>query len=274
MAYQDPEVGRARDRERFRRRTAERRATGLCPRCGQWPSAPDRGVCEPCGEQRRVAGRVRDARLRAAGKRCRNPEKARASERQRYWRQVSERLAQGLCTRFGQAPSAPERTVCESCGEKRREAERTRHVAGKADGKLYGGGDPEAKRRQARRDAGLCTRCGRHPSVEGGTTCAPCREARRTAERGLYAARRSDGLCGRCGGPTTDGGSRCAPCAALEAERGSPERKNVAARRRYAERRVRGACIDCGLPAQGACRCAECAKRAYERSDHFRSIPV
>ena len=34
------------------------------------------------------------------------------------------------------------------------------------------------------------------------------------------------------------------------------------------------ACTDCGRPAQGACRCAECAKRSYERSDHFRGIPV
>ena len=34
MAYRDPAVGKARDRERFQRRTAERIARGLCPRCG------------------------------------------------------------------------------------------------------------------------------------------------------------------------------------------------------------------------------------------------
>ena len=34
MTYADPAVGREADRERFHRRTAERRAAGLCPRCG------------------------------------------------------------------------------------------------------------------------------------------------------------------------------------------------------------------------------------------------
>ena len=60
----------------------------------------------------------------------------------------------------------------------------------------------------------------------------------------------------------------------LEEERRSPERKNAAARRRYAERRARGACTNCGAPAQGAARCAPCAKRSYERSDHFRGMPL
>ena len=121
MAYHDPETGRARDRERFARRTAERRAAGLCPRCGQ-------------------------------------------------------------------APAAPERTVCEDCGEKRREADRARYAAGKAAGKLYGGRDPDAKRQHDRRDAGLCTRCGRLPPVEGGTTCELCRMARRPSARSTLPA--------------------------------------------------------------------------------------
>ena len=280
MVCKDPDVGRARDRERFARRIAERRAAGLCPRCGQRPPALDRSVCEACAEKRRTSERARDARLRAAGKPRRDPEKARASERRRYRRQVSERQAEGLCTCCGKAPAVPERAVCEDCGKKRREAERIRYAAGKP----YGGRDPDARRRgararsgkreQARRKAGLCTRCGRRPPVEGGTACAPCREARRAAERGLYAARRSEGLCGRCGQPAFAGESRCAPCAALEAERGSPERKNAAARRRYAERRARGICTDCGGASQGAARCRPCADRSYERSGYFRGIPV
>lgn len=284
MAYRDPEVRQARDRERFARRTAERRAAGLCPRCGERRPAPDLSLCEPCSEKRRVAGRARDARLQAAGKPRRNPEKARASERRRYRRQIAECLAQSLCTCCGQAPTAPKRTVCESCGEKRREAERARYAAGRAAGKLYGGRDPDAKRRSARArsrkrqhgrcEAGLCTRCGRRSPVEGGTTCEPCREARRAVEREIYTARRAAGLCGRCGGPTTGGGSRCAPCTALEAERGSSERKNATARKRYARRRARGECTDCGARALGAARCEPCARRSYERSNHFRGIPV
>ena len=44
MAYRDPAVGRERDRARFRRRTAERRANGLCPRCGLAPPAASAGA--------------------------------------------------------------------------------------------------------------------------------------------------------------------------------------------------------------------------------------
>ena len=39
-------------------------------------------------------------------------------------------------------------------------------------------------------------------------------------------------------------------------------------RRRYAERRARDACTDCGRPAYGACRCAECAEFSARRLVH------
>ena len=45
-------------------------------------------------------------------------------------------------------------------------------------------------------------------------------------------------------------------------------------RRLYTRLRVKRLCVDCGRPAQGACRCETCAKRSYELSDHFRGIPV
>ena len=174
--------------------------------------------------------------------------------------------------------------MCAPCAGKRREAERIRYAKTKAAGLLYGGRDPGAKRRSARaksrkrqharREAGWCSRCGRRPPIEGGSTCGPCREVRQAAEPARYAARRAAGLCGRCGGPTFDGDSRCAPCAALEDARRSPERKNAASRKRYARRRARGECTDCGAASQGAARCQPCARRSYERSDHFRGIPV
>ena len=60
MAYKDLDVGRVlRDRERFARRTAERRAASLCPRCGERRPAPGRSVCEPCAEKKRKAERAR-----------------------------------------------------------------------------------------------------------------------------------------------------------------------------------------------------------------------
>ena len=280
MAYKDPEEGRARDRERFRRRTAERIAQGLCPKCGKEPPEPERRLCAPCAGKRREAERVRDAKRRAAGKpRHRNPETERTRERQR----TAERIAQGLCANCGKEPPAPDRTLCRRCAGKRRAAERARYAKATAAGELYGGRDPKERRRnargttgrlyEARREAGLCTRCGLRPPVEGGTACEPCREARRAGERERYAARRMDGLCGRCGEePTFDGASRCGPCAAIEAGRSPHE--NAASRKRYARRRARRLCTDCGAPSQGAARCEPCARRSYERSDHFRGIPL
>ena len=241
MAYKDPEEGRARDRERFRRRTAERIAQGLCPNCGKEPPEPERRLCAPCAGKRREAERVRDAKRRAAGKpRHRNPETERARERRR----VAERIAQGLCANCGKEPPAPDRTLCRCCAEKRRAAERARYAKAKAAGKLYGGRDAKERRRNARGTA-----------------------------RRLYEARREAGLCGRCGEePAFDGASRCGRCAALEA--GRHRRKNVASRKRYARRRARGLCTDCGAPSQGAARCEPCARRSHERSDHFRGIPL
>ena len=284
MAYQDPALGRQRDRERFHRRSAERRAAGLCPRCGRQPPASGRTVCESCAGKRNRASRARDARLRAVGKPRRDLDRARAYERERAGRQTAERRVAGLCTRCGQAPAAPEHAVCEPCGEKRREAERIRYATAIATGKLYAGRDPAAKRRsaraasrkrrQARLDGGRCTRCGRRPAVEGGTVCEPCQATRQAVERQRYTERRATGLCVRCGGRTTDGGSRCAPCAVLESERGSPERRNASNRRRYAERRTAGRCTDCNRASQGAARCEPCARRSYERSDFFRGMPL
>ena len=282
MAYKDPEVGRARDRERFRKRAADRRAQGLCPRCGTPPPAPGRSLCAPCAEKKRVAGRARDAKLRAAGKPRRDLGKARAYERERSRRETAERLAQGLCPRCGQEPLAPERSLCAPCGERRRAAERARYMKAKAAGKLYGGKDPEMCRRiarakgkqrfHARLATGRCTRCGHRPLVEGGTTCEPCSDVRRAAEREQYAARRMAGRCTRCGEPTFDGASRCGPCAVLEA--GRHPNKNAASRRRYSRRRARGLCTDCAAPAHGASRCEPCARRSYVRSGEHRGLPV
>ena len=284
MAYRDMEVRRRKDRERVARRTAARVAAGLCPRCGKTEPLPERRFCAGCAEKGNRASRARDARLRAAGLPRRDPDKARAFQRKHARRLAAERRAAGRCVRCGKAPAAPERTACEGCLEKRRAADRARYAAGKAAGKLYGGANAAAKRRaarakskrcqKARREAGLCIRCGKRPPVEGGTTCAPCREKRQAAEKRQYDRRRAAGCCTRCGGPVHGGRSRCARCAAIEDAGKCPERKNAAARKRYAARRARSACTDCGAPAFGACRCPACAKRSYENSAHVRGMPV
>lgn len=284
MPYRDPSVGRRNDRERYRRRVAERRAAGLCPRCGQRPPEPGRSKCAACAGKARAAGRARDARLRAAGKPRRNREKARAYERDRARRQTADRVARGVCTKCGVKAAEPGRSLCEPCVEKRRTHDRARYAAARDRGAIYGGKDPRAKRkaaraasarrRQARADEGTCVRCGDRRPVEGGATCEPCRQARQAAERELYASRRAARLCTRCGGPTTDGGARCAPCAVLEAGRGRPERRNARSRQRYWQRRAAGRCTDCNAPSFGASRCPDCAERSYARSDHVRGIPL
>ncbi len=270
------------DRERFHKRTAERVARGLCPKCGKQPPAAGLIHCEPCTEKINRASRARDARLRAAGTPRRNLETARAYEKKRSRQEAAERRARGLCPRCGKQSPAPDRAICAPCGEKHRASARARYAEAKAAGKLYGGRNPESrrklareksrKREKARREAGLCTYCGRRPPVEDGATCEPCRESRQQAERKIYAERRARGLCGRCGVPTFNGVSRCAPCAVLES--GRQDSKNAANRRRYAERRAQGLCTTCGGSAAGAAQCPPCAKRSYERSDYHRGMPV
>ena len=189
-----------------------------------------------------------------------------------------------MCTGCGKEPAAPGRVSCEPCLEKRRAEDRARYAAGKAAGKLYGGANPETKRRAARarsgqrktawREAGLCVRCGKPPAVEGRTICTSCREKLRAKAHRQYAERRAAGLCTKCGTPAFDGLTYCGPCAVIRNARRPPERKNEAARRIYAERRARGLCTDCGEPSQGAARCVACAERSYHRSAHFRGIPI
>ena len=88
MAYKDLETGRSRDRARYNKRVAARHAVGLCPRCGKVPPEPGRSRCDPCAEKHRIAGRARDARLRAAGIQRRDPIRAKASERDRARRRT------------------------------------------------------------------------------------------------------------------------------------------------------------------------------------------
>ena len=53
MCDHDIKARHTRDLERYHRRVAERRAQGLCLKCGKRPPAPDLSQCEPCIEKRR-----------------------------------------------------------------------------------------------------------------------------------------------------------------------------------------------------------------------------
>ena len=124
------------------------------------------------------------------------------------------------------------------------------------------------------RDARMCTRCGTHPPIEGGTVCEPCHAARRDREREQYAARRAAGLCGRCGTPAPSDAAYCDRCAGSAAKRSRKKAKNSRSRQRYVQRRVRRLCIDCGASSQGASRCPPCARRSWARSGEHRGLPV
>ena len=166
--------------------------------------------------------------------------------------------------------------MCTGCAEKRRAADRARRAKARAEGKQYGGRDPERcrrtdragdrRRRMAWKEAGLCTSCGRRRPEESRSVCEPCREARRALDRRRYDARRAAGCCVRCTQPTVGGLSRCGRCLVLEKERVSPERASAAGKKRYARRRAQGACVDCGVPTGGTARCPRCAYRSNSRA--------
>ena len=211
-----------------------------------------------------------------------DPETRRAYERERHRRRAADRLAQGMCPRCEKNPPAHDRSLCESCLERSRIAERARYARRRADGTTYGGRDPESRRRMAqernqkrrreRTEAGLCVRCGELPPAEGSVVCEACREARRAEERELYARRRASGRCGRCGAEVIDKASTCASCAARDAKR--RPRKNAASRARYHDRRARGLCVDCGVDADAGVRCASCARRSYHSSGEHKGMPL
>ena len=282
MPYRDPDRRRQYERERARRRTADRLSRGLCPRCGRNPPESDRSQCASCNRKRRAADRARAAKRRAAGvKRVRDPE-ARKAEYRRARERAGERLSRGLCAQCGLNAHEPDRRLCSACGEKRRAAERERCRRARRAGLKYGGKRLDARRRQGRRRsrkrrhartlAGLCVRCGRNTAVQGGASCEPCLEKRRVLDREQYRYRRGAGCCGRCGVHTFEGAPVCGPCAVIGARR--QPKKNAAARRRYAERRARWICTACGRkPSFGASRCEDCSKLEYERSGHVRGIP-
>ncbi len=270
---EDIEARRARDLERWHRRVDERRARGLCRTCGKRAPEPERGQCEPC-----------------AGKR-------RSADRERHRRRTAARVADGKCPRCGIRPPAAERSICDICAEKTNRASRTR------DARLRAAGVPrrdpvkareyehDRSRREAdtRREAGICTRCGKRPAADGRASCEPCLEKRRAADRAKYAAgkaaglpygganpdakrksarakskrrqkeRIEAGLCIRCGAhPPAEGGTTCQPCR---------DRRQAAERRKYIDRRQAGLCTRCGGPAiNGLSRCTPCA--AVEEASH------
>ena len=233
MAYRDPEVRRARDRERFQRRTAKRIARGLCPRCGQLPPELERSLCAPCGEKRNKASRARDAKFRIAGKPRRDPAKARACERERRRRQTAERIAHGLCPKCGRHPPEPGGSLCEPCGEKRRAADCNRYAEGKAAAKLYGGRDPEYRRRLAREKAASASApVARSASAPAADRIRPSKAERSASHAATRGARPNANSMPRGGQPVSASSAERRPSTAARAATHAPCARAGAIRRR------------------------------------------
>ena len=286
MSEQDVATRRARDLERYHRRTAERRAKGLCPKCGKRPPAPHRTQCEPCAEKqrardleryhRRTAERIARGLCPKCGKRPPAPhrtqcepcaEKQRARDLERYHRRTAERIARGLCPKCGKRPPEPERSQCGPCLAKDAAAGRARDARPRAAGMPRR--DPgkariaERRRRERQiaecRAAGLCPECGKAPPAPGRTVCEPCGEAQRATARARYAK-------GKAAGKLYGGRN-------VETRRRIGREKSA---RRRAARLAAGLCTSCGTrpSADDGTQCEPCARRSYHRSQHFRGLPL
>ena len=204
MCEVDIEARRARDLERYHRRTAERRAQRLCLKCGKRPPAPHRSQCGACAAKKRPADRARHRRRTAA------------------------RVAAGMCPKCGKRPPEPGRSLCGDCAERTNRASRAR------DARLRAAGIPRRDREhalayererarrlaEARRAAGLCSACGKVPAEDGRALCGGCGEKRRARERARYARASSEGKL--YGGGWRPAGASAASEAASATRRGAP----------------------------------------------------
>lgn len=167
-------------------------------------------------------------------------------------------LSRGRCPRCGgRNPIAPGRTECAECLAKHRESRR--------------------KLRDARRAAGLCTRCGK-PLPEGyeRLQCETCRAYIKTywvSDKRRYDALKEAGKCTKCGDWAEPGRTMCRKCldAHIRYERNNPilkERK----KQRKAGYRAAGLCIDCGRPVreEGHTRCKRCRDLRMDSTRKYR----
>lgn len=114
------EQRRVQSREGSRRRYYQRKAAGLCYRCGKVSIGPPdtSALCKPCD---------------AAMWRNKNGGLNRRLDRERTGRQYHERRAAGLCVRCGKAPARENLSTCEPCATRDAAGERRRKPGGTWD---------------------------------------------------------------------------------------------------------------------------------------------
>lgn len=129
------------DREQKARLRAERKANGLCTRCGGELDNPSKTTCFKCREYQK------DRRAKF--------------------------LMLGICPVCGKERIYGDEKMCITCTNKHREIDRAKRENNeklKEAKRIYG-----RKLVKSRKEQGLCPRCGKRKMTEGFQTCALCR---------------------------------------------------------------------------------------------------
>lgn len=100
--------------------------------------------------------------------------------------------------------------------------------------------------REARKAAGLCSKCGLIPPAAGFVSCHGCMEVMREAQKRTFANRAAKGLCIRCAvSKPVAGKTLCKTCRTLKTLE-----DNAAQLKRYHAKRAAGLCTRCGSPSE------------------------
>lgn len=160
----------------------KRKAACLCVGCGQ-PLDRDGSYCTKCREKINKTTRER-----------------------RQWY-----LSHKICPRCGNNDLMGDETVCPEC-----RAKGTNNTLKKRNRDTYNSYHNEWAKStyKKRKEAGVCTRCGKRKATEGYTTCAMCREkdnASRRARNGVSdrSERIDKGICYFCNNPVKTGYKVC-----------------------------------------------------------------
>lgn len=163
-----------------------RKASGICVRCGKRTAEPGRMRCAECAEKHRVDRKETRAWL----------------------------LSKGYCPKCGKERLWGDEKVCLECAAKRyasfvRGGEIAKRKAALAN----------RKHREKMKDLGRCIVCGK-PAVPGKGRCKKCAEKNKISVRRIMVRKNgisryervSAGLCYICGAPLKDGKRTCEKC--------------------------------------------------------------
>lgn len=241
--------------------TREQRAVakenGLCTKCGK--IHPDEGyvMCNECLLKVKIS-RIKNASTRKQDK----------NQRARQKRYADKLKENGLC-KTCRKPLDRSGMYCSSCLEKARMKDR-------------------AKRQECRENH-ICTECHKNIVFGSDKICFECRakmqyyrkppsseskEKFKAYSRNLYAERKAQGICTRCGKrKAAPGKAKCFVC--LEKDARSKREKYVAkGTNANKERIANGICLKCGInKADSPSKwCKECQEESSERLAKARSL--